>query len=138
MVFHIVGNCFWCIRKAIQMINFATLNIFSPFGFVSALRKVPPSFWQTMQTLELLGVTVDLKRFGKFKDDEFSSNTAARDEDGVGLSLFDEINVASLFFYANFCLSAPLPKFYSNCCSRLYGKLCVLNINSDLLNCLIA
>ena len=87
MVFHIVGNCFWCIRKAIQMINFATLNIFSPFGFVSALRKVPPSFWQTMQTLELLGVTVDLKRFGKFKDDEFSSNIAARGEDGVGLSL---------------------------------------------------
>ena len=84
--------------------------------------------------------TVDLKRFGKFKDDEFSSNIAARGEDGVGLylSLFGEINVASLFFYANFCLSAPLPKFCSNCCSRLHGKLCVLNINSDLLNCLIA
>ena len=67
----------------------------SPFGFDSTLCKIPPSFRQMIHILELQGLTVDRKRFAEFEVDELSSNLVLRGENGVGLPLFDKINVVS-------------------------------------------
>ena len=82
-------------KKPLSSIFFATSNILSPFGFVSILCKIPPSFWQIIHILELKGVTIDRKRFAEFEVDKLSFNIVVHDEDDVGLPLFGEINVAS-------------------------------------------